>query len=403
MKKILRKKFVFFAMSAVTILLVVLIGAINVFSWIVLDKQSDEVLHAIADGDEKFLQMEFHDRGPFQSHMNMDTVKSARFFMVRINADGDVQDVNVDQISSVSVEQASQYAKLVTGNSGKTDAFKYEIKQLGADRLIFFVDISGQVQTFIMVLSISCVIAMVCWIAIFIFVFLLSGKVVRPIFAGMEKQKQFITNAGHELKTPLAIIQSNNDASALIYGETKYSRNIRQQTRRLNVLMTNLLTLAKLDEEVKLPTATIDVGELLHKMLPDYEDAIAQNRVALSVEIQPNITMQVHTDTFAQMISILLDNAVKYTPEDGKISVVVRRNCEHIEIVEENTCNKQGNCDPERLFERFYRGDSARTQDNSISGYGIGLSAARAIAETFGGTLKANYTTDGMLRFIARF
>lgn len=403
MRKTLRKKFVFFAMSAVSILLVVLIGAINVFSWVILERQSDELLHTIAGGGDIFTQPEFRDRGPFMRPMNMDTVKSARFFMVSVDANGNVRDVNVDQIFSVTAEQAAQYAAKISDNSGKVDSFKYETKQFGADRLIFFMDISAQMQTFVMVLTISCGIALVCWMLIFAVVFLLSGRVIRPILAGMEKQKQFITNAGHELKTPLAIIQSNNDAATLIYGETKYSSNIRRQTKRLNVLMTNLLTLAKLDEEVRLPTERVNISDLIRGMLPAYEEAIAQKRLGLSVDLQPEATMQVHTDTFSQMISVLLDNAVKYTPEGGIIRLCARTEGEHVEITEENTCDTQESRDPERLFERFYRGDSARTQDNSVSGYGIGLSAARAIAEAFGGTLRASYTKEGTIRFVARF
>lgn len=403
MKKTLRKKFIFFSMSAVTILLVVLIGTINAFSWIILDRQSDDVLHTIADGNDKFLQMDFHGRGLFLPPMNMDTVKAARFFMVHTDQDGNVKDINIDQISSATAEQAAQYAKQVTDNTGKVDVYKYEIKRLGSDRLIFFMDTSGQIQIFVMVLSISCAIAFLCWIAILIFVILLSGRVVRPILAGMEKQKQFITNAGHELKTPLAIIQSNNDAFTLIYGENKYSKNIRQQTQRLNVLMTNLLTLAKLDEEVKLPTENVDISELICKMLPAYEDAISQKQIDLSVKLQPRVTMQVHKDTYCQMISILLDNAVKYTPNGGTIRFELRQSGTQIEITEENTCEMQNRSDPERLFERFYCGNSARTQDSSISGYGIGLSAARSIAETFGGKLTAEYPEAGKIRFTVRF
>lgn len=404
MKRTLRKKFILFAMSAVTILLVVLIGAINVFSWVLLDRQSDRVLHAIADGRDQLLPMEFHERGPFQASMNADTVKSARFFMVRMDAEGNVQDVNVDQISSVSAEQAAQYAGRITGNAGTVDVFKYEVKQLGSDLLVFFMDVSSQLQTFAMVLRISCAIALVCWIIVLIAVFLLSGRVVRPILAGMEKQKQFITNAGHELKTPLTIIRSNNDASALIYGETKYSQNIRQQTQRLNGLMSNLLTLAKLDEEITLPTVRLNVSALINGMLPAYEEAILQRRLVFSADIQPDIMMQVHADTFAQMLSVLLDNAVKYTPEEGQIRVAFYRIGERIELVEENTCHASDRGDPERLFERFYRGDPARTQDHGgVSGYGIGLSAARAIAEAFGGTLKATYMKEGTIRFTARF
>lgn len=403
MRKTLRKKFILFAMSAVTILLAVLIGAINAFSWIVLDRYTDEVLHTIASGDERKMQTDFHGRAPFQPPMDMDTVKSARFFMVRTDQDGNVKEVNIDQISSVTAEQAAQYAGEVTDLTGKVDTYKYEVKQLGADRLLFFIDTSGQLQVFVMVLSISCVIALICWSFVFLFVILLSGKVVRPVLAGMEKQKQFITNAGHELKTPLAIIQSNNDASTLIHGETKYSRNIRQQTQRLNVLMTNLLTLAKLSEEIKLPKERVDISEMIGGMLPAYEAAAAEKQIALSLHVRPHVFLQVHRDTFSQMISILLDNAVKYTPEGGSMFLSVTEENGHVEIVEENTCEVPANSDPEQFFERFYRGSSARTQDGSASGYGIGLSAARSIAEAFGGRLKAEYPKTGSIRFTACF
>lgn len=403
MRKALRKKFVFFAMSAVTILLVILIGAINILSRVILDRQSDNLLHTIADGNGAFVQTEFFEHNPFRRPMDMDTVKSARFFMVSIDADGNVKDINIDQISSVTAEQAAQYAKDVSDSKGKIDTFKYESKLMGTEKLIFFMDISGQIRTSVMVFGISGMIALTCWLLVLIFVILFSDKVVRPILAGMEKQKQFITNAGHELKTPLAIIQSNNDAGVLIYGETKYSENIRRQTQRLNVLMTDLLTLAKLDEEMDLPTATVDISELIKGMLPSYEDMWLKKTIVFSANIQPKLTVRVNDDYFLQMMSVLLDNAAKYTPNGGTVQLIARRNGGHIEIVEENTCDEQEAADPERMFERFYRGDNARARDNDVSGYGIGLSAARAIAESFGGTLKANYTDMGTLQFIARF
>lgn len=403
MKKILRKRFIFFAMSAVTILLVVLIGMINIFSWVLLDRQSDDILHTLAYGDDKIMQMGHHDRGPFLPPMSVDTVRAARFFLVHTDANGMVIDVNIDQISSVTIQQAATYAGLVTGNIGKINSYKYEVRQHGTDRLIFFMDTSGQLQTFMMVLTLSCAIALLCWIVILIVVIPFSRRVISPILAGMEKQKQFITNAGHELKTPLAIIQSNNDASALIHGETKYSKNIRQQTQRLNVLMTNLLTLAKLDEEIQLPAETVNISERIEQMLPTYEIMLQQKNIDFSASIQPNLFLRVHNDSFVQMMSVLLDNAVKYTPYGGVVRLDASQTGAHIEIVEENTCLTPDSMDTERLFERFYRGDSIRTQADSISGYGIGLSAARTIAENFGGTLKASYTRAETIQFIARF
>lgn len=390
-------------MLAVTVLLIVLIGAINGFSWIILDQQTDDVLHTISSRDGKFLQGDLPERNPFSPPMDMDTVKSARFFTVLTNPNGVVLDVNIEQISSVTLEEAVQYAAQVTDGSGTIDCYKYHVKQLGTEKLIFFIDTSSQLRTFIMVLTISSALALVCWLLMFLFVILLSGRVVRPILANMEQQKQFITNAGHELKTPLAIIQSNNDAATLIHGETKYSRNIRLQTQRLNVLMTNLLTLTRLDEDTSLPTESVDISLLVQEILSGFEDACTQKQLQLTAEIAPRIFLEVHRDTFAQMISILLDNAVKYTPESGLIQLTVRPNGGQIEIVEENTCVRIPDFDPEQFFQRFYRGDSARTQSGPASGYGIGLSAARSIAEKFHGSLTASYTGNDTIRFFARF
>lgn len=403
MMKTLRKKFILFAMSAVTILLVVLIGAINGLNWIILDEQSDSVLHMLTSAGEKFGQMELYDRRPFAPALDADTIKAARFFTVWMDQSGKTLEVNIEQISSVTTEQAVQYAQRVTAEQGRIEGYKYEVRHIGPDRLIFFMDTANQWRNFIVVLRLSTAIALACWIAILPLVVLLSGWFAKPIVAGMEKQKQFITNAGHELKTPLAIIQSNNDASTLIHGETKYSRNIRQQTQRLNVLMTNLLTLAKLDEEAKLPSETVDISQLIAGMLPTYGDAALEKQILFTASIQPGVELQVHRDTFQQMILILLDNAVKYTPENGTIHLTLNSKGGRVLIVEENTCQKATQEDPERLFERFYRGDTARTQDGSNAGYGIGLSAARAIAESFGGTLAAEYPDAGRIRFTARF
>lgn len=138
-------------------------------------------------------------------------------------------------------------------------------------------------------------------------------------------------------------------------------------------------------------------------MLAAYETVLAEKQIALCLNVQPNVFLQVHRDTFSQMVSILLDNSVKYTPVGGEICFSVTRENGHVEIVEENTCEVPNNCNPERFFERFYRGNSARTQDSTASGYGIGLSAARSIAENFGGKLVATYPKAGMIRFTACF
>ena len=405
MTKTLKRRFVVFTMSAVTCLLLFIVLAINGVNWMMLERQSDMMLETLVDADGSFQQMDFNRPPPFSRPLDMDRMRASRFFIVRSDQGGRITDVNIDQISAIDHETAKSYALEVLNAddiSGRIHGYKFAVKKLGPATLTFFMDTSEQSENFRMVLFVSTAIAVLCWVILLIIVILLSGKVIRPVLVGMEKQKQFITNAGHEMKTPLAIIQSNNDTMALIHGENKYNVHIRNQTKRLNVLMSNLLTLAKLDEEIPLPTEMVNISEAANDLLPVYtEDAQARN-LRFSVQIEPDVIMQTNKDSFRQMMTILLDNALKYTSDDGYIRLTLARDGRHVQIITENTCNTSLEPDPERLFERFYRGDAARTQKES-SGYGIGLSAARAICENFGGKLTAEYSSADSIRFTARF
>ncbi len=405
MTKTLKKRFIIFTMTAVSCLLLFIVLALNSLNWIMLERQSDAVLETLVDADGMFQKMDFKRPPKFSIPLDMDRMHSSRFFIVRSDVDGNVLDVNIDHISSIDNETAKAYALTVMQsgkNEGRIEGYKFAVKQLGKHQLIFFMDTSGQRESFKTVLFVSCAIAVLCWLLLLIIVAWLSGIVIRPVLVGMEKQKQFITNAGHEMKTPLAIIQSNNDTMALIHGENKYNAHIRKQTKRLNVLMSNLLTLARLDEETVLHTEKVNISELINEMLPDYQQE-AQNRcLSFDTSIEPDIIIQTNPDSFCQMLTTLLDNAVKYTTDRGYIRLRLERDGKHIKIIEENSCDTCFEQDPERLFERFYRGDLARTQDNEASGYGIGLSAARAICENFDGKLWAEYPDSESIRFTAR-
>jgi two-component system sensor histidine kinase CiaH len=404
MTKILKRRFIIFTMMAVTVLLAFIVLAINGLHWVMLERQSDSRLEMLVDADGAFHKMDFDRPPPFTPPLDLDRMHSSRFFMVESDADGNTIDVNLDQISSIDMETAKEYALTVWKSgkeSGRIDGYKFAVKQFGSNQLTFFMDISGQRENFYTVLFVSGIIAVLCWLILLGIVVLLSGKVIRPVLAGIEKQKQFITNAGHEMKTPLAIIQSNNDTMALIHGENKYNAHIRTQTKRLNMLMSNLLTLAKLDEAIPLQTEPVNISLLINELMPAYQDIALTHNLSFHAKIEPEVLIQTNKDSFRQMLALLLDNAVKYTPENGTIELSLKKQGRHIQIVEENTCDSSHEADPERLFERFYRGDLARTQNGDSFGYGIGLSAARAVCENFGGKLTAEYPSADRIRFTA--
>ena len=406
MTKTLKRRFIIFTMTAVSCLLLFIVLAINGLNWMMLDRQSDMILETLVDADGIFQKMDFNRPPHFARPLNMDRMRSSRFFIVSSDAFGNIMDINIEQISSIDSKSAKNYALKVLKTDkeyGRVDRYKYAVKKMGSNIIIFFMDTSEQSESFYMVLFASTAIALLCWMILLIIVILLSGKVIRPVLVGMEKQKQFITNAGHEMKTPLAIIQSNNDTMALIHGENKYNVHIRNQTKRLNVLMSNLLTLAKLDEEIPLPRENVHISDVTKELLPVYAEEAQGKNIHFQVQIEQDIVIQINKESYRQLLTIILDNALKYTPDYGKIQLLLIQNGKQVQIVEENTCDSSLESDPERLFERFYRGDMARTQGKENSGYGIGLSAARAICENFNGTLKAEYPSSDSIRFTAGF
>ena len=394
-------------MAAVTVLLLMLMLSINGLALFMFEQQSDTVLDNLVETNGMFMKAHPNEENKKKLILfpEIDIMRSARFFIVELDEYGSALFANVDQIFYVSMDEAVSFAKTALDKGdekGRIDRYKYAIKKIDDGDMVFFLDMTREMVTMRTLLLVSVVIAAGSWLIVLLFVVLLSKRFVRPIIAGMEKQKQFITNAGHELKTPLAIIQSNNDAMTLIQGETKYNRNIKDQVVRLNELTANLLTQAKLDEEVVLPKEHLNISELAGSVIQPYKVSAENKQIGFTAEIAPDIMFNANRDSFTQLLTLLLDNAVKYTSDEGDIRFTLTKGSRHILITEENSCSPDLKVDPERLFERFYRADSARTQQDQHSGYGIGLSVARSICESMGGKLTASYPEDGRIRFEAR-
>ena len=407
MIRTLRSKFIFFAMAAVTVLLIVLGLSINGLAWFIFERQADRMMDTLVNSDGTFMRQgpPPDGRAPLPPP-ERDMMRSARFFTVRLDPYGSVIAANVDQIFYVDADEAFDFAEKAVSSgksSGRIDRYRYRVKTSDDGEDVFFLDMTREYLTMRTLFFVSAVIAAGSWLIVLLFVILLSGRVVTPIIAGMEKQKQFITNAGHELKTPLAIIQSNNDAMSLIHGENKYNRNIRSQVTRLSDLTSNLLTQARLDEEAELVREKVDISELSGEILKSYEEQANIRNVAIMSGITPGLVISTNREYFTQLLEILMDNASKYTPVGGTIRLDLYRESGHIFLSEENTCDQKPSEDPERLFDRFYRGDKARTQNDPGSGYGIGLSVARSICEALGGKLNTVYPEDDLIRFIAKF
>lgn len=439
MVKQLQKKFIISAMLAVTILLVVLIGGINVFNYLTTSNDNDRLMEMLCysfetstkwnadttdntqspqsiNGTQKNTAADIsgsqnnpdfppQDNGTkppddkknngFGRH-DKNAVDSARYAAVAIDKNGNIIRTDVTHISSLTEDEVTaitEALKNTASGTGTYSGFLYRISETkrAEGKVIILLDNGMQISSFFTVLFISVGAGIFGWLLMLLLVILLSKKTIAPVARSIEKQKQFVTNAGHEIKTPLAIILANTDAMELHNGENKWSKNIRAQTLRLSGLMQNLLMLAKMDESsAKLPMCSFDISTAAEDTVNAFIEPAALKGVMIEQDIQKGLQLNGNHDSIVQLITVLLDNAVKYTESGGMIRAKLSGNDKNITLSIANTCEPIDH--PEKLFDRFYRGDSARTQKNG--GYGIGLSVAQAIAELHKGTITAENITD---------
>ena len=434
MVKQLQKKFIISAMLAVTILLVVLIGGINVFNYLTTSGDNDRLMEMLCysfetstkwnadttdntqppqsingtqqntaadiSGSQNNTDFPPQDNGTkppddkknngFGRH-DKNAVDSARYAAVAIDKNGNIIRTDVTHISSLTEDEAAAITEALKNNASGTgtySGFLYRISETkrAEGKVIILLDNGMQISSFFTVLFISVGAGIFGWLMMLLLVILLSRKTIAPVARSIEKQKQFVTNAGHEIKTPLAIILANTDAMELHNGENKWSKNIRAQTLRLSGLMQNLLMLAKMDESsTKLPMCEFDISTAAEDTVGAFIEPAALKGIMIEQDIKKGIRLSGNRDSIVQLMTVLLDNAVKYTESGGVIRAELYGSEKNITLSIANTCEPIDH--PEKLFDRFYRGDSARTQKNG--GYGIGLSVAQAIAELHKGSITA--------------
>ena len=335
MVRTLQIKFVKTAMTAISVLLLAVICAISgIYSFDTYRKEKNTAeMLADSGGIPDFVKMkrdrqEGFEPGPhdmqrpegtdsgnpfFDNRMSPDDVMAVRYFMIHYDTDGGIESADTGSIYSVTDEEAMEYGRQVIAGgkqSGIIGHFMYCLKDNEDGKTAAFVDVSSQISSILSVIVISLVIAAIAWILMFVFVSALSRRAIAPIAENIVRQKQFVTNAGHELKTPLAIIMANTEALELFNGESKWTRNIKAQTRRLNDLMQNLLTLSKMDEaDLNLPMQDFDIGELIGEAAAPFEEPAREKGLMLSVET-PQITVRANRGSIGQLIGILLEQLV---------------------------------------------------------------------------------------------
>lgn len=337
---------------------------------------------------------------------------STRYFAVLYDESGNLSQVKLSHIHSVDEEDAVNMAGLVRGLRHSFGRFGNHYFFEKADyedgtSIVAVLDASIQVGLNESIVRSTVLICFAGLFITFIAVFAASGRMIRPEIENARKQKMFITNASHELKTPLAVIRANTELEELMNGETEWTRSTLRQIDRLNGLIQNLVMIARA-QEAEEPGALkdIDASAAILESVQPYESLARQEEKTLTIDIVPGLHMFADESWIRQLAVILVDNAFKYCDEKGAIAVAFSkaRIGRQVRLTVSNSYAAGKGQDYSRFFERFYREDASHTIDTpddgsaNKGGYGIGLSIAESICSRCKGSIRASWK-DGVITF----
>lgn len=407
MIKKLRKKFIHITMISVTAVLLLLSIIINTANFVSINSELTQMLTVISENEGKIPMMFDRFNHGFRPgrQFTEETPYSTRYFVLRFTQSGTLVQYDLEHIATVTKSDTEKYLFVALKHGegfGYTSGYKFYVVNHGNNRyMAIFLDCNQQVNNIKMIAILTLAAIGFCVALVYIVVLLFSRKAIDPVVQSTERQKQFITDASHELKTPITVIATSLSVLEMETGKQKWIDKAKAQTEKLKELVNSLVTLSKMDEEHSvLKPADFDISSSISEAAYSFSDFSVTNGHELKISIEPNITYCGDEYMIRQLVSILIDNAVKYASGDTTIFFSLQKDRKGVLIKCRNECS-----DPieekelEKLFDRFYRPDKSRT--SSTGGFGIGLSLAKEIAESHKGSIHAKMLDERTIEFTA--
>ncbi len=416
MKKI-RRNFIVIAMLSMFLVLTIIITALNYINYQKMGGNLDDVTHILEMGNGSFYESpdpsdEDHDPSGHspddnfpQTHnkvpeppksISEETPYQTRYFTVRYDASGTIYATSVGHISAVDATQARAYAAKVydvAPSTGFIDIYRYRTVKSGDRVLCIFIDAEKELSTYRGSLMTSIAISAAGLFSVFLLLCFFSKLILRPVEESYRKQKQFLTDAGHELKTPLTIIDANTEVLEMEIGSSKWLDSTRNQVIRLTNMVKQFTALAKMDEaQGLLQKARFSLSQVLNETVDLFIPVATSTHRTLQVSCAEDLYYVGDEEQFRQLFCLLLDNAIKYSTPDSRIELTLCKHGKHLCFTIFNECEGIAKGSQDILFERFYRSDSSR--NSSTGGSGIGLSIAHSIVENHKGSIHAE-SADG--------
>lgn len=404
----LQRQFVLIAAGAVAILLTILLGVLNLYNFRATRQSVYARARLLAQQGGELTEFSGEEEdGGDEAELTVESPYQLRYFSVRLGDEGLVTGVNLSHIAAVNRSQAVQWARFVQGRRRPEGLlplgrFVYAYSRRPADAggvLVVFLDCSGEVRASRQLLRHSIVFGALMLALFTAVIALLSKRVVDPYTRSMESQEQFITNAGHELKTPLSIIAADAEFLEMTAGESEWTASIRAQVARMTALVNRLIRLAKLAERKEVQLVELNLAAIVTEAAEAFRPLAEQQKKELTVSAQEGARGFVTRDGFTELVSILVDNAVKYCDDGGgvKVRLTKRGRAKGCQLRVSNDYAAGQGMDMNRFFDRFYRADQSHNSEKQ--GYGIGLSMAEGLAREFHGKIAAEYK-NGVITFV---
>ncbi len=391
MIKKIKRRFILLSMLPFLLIMVIIVATMNTVNYFTLVRDADDLLSVISSDMYEYDKPK--DLGQYDGvpHEPTVTVGNSRFFTVLLSSSGDVLSVDTTHISTVGDEEAKVYARAVMGR--KTSGFYYDYRYSvtpSADGLrVDFLDTSYQLESIRIFTVSSVAVSGIVYALVVFVVIILADRIIKPFAESYEKQKRFITDAGHEIKTPVTIIGANADLMEMELGENEYIDEIKAQVDNMKELVSALVYLAKMEEEERSGVRIeLPLSEIVEETVSSFAAPAQLRGLKLKLDVVPMLSIYGEDKSIRTLISVLVDNAVKYAPDSTTVDIRLTRQNKNVILSVSNTTSEElGREKLMLLFERFWRNDKSR--NSASGGHGIGLSVARAITENHNGRITA--------------
>ena len=405
MIKKLRIKLIAASMASLFLVLFVIGGIVGIINYKKIVEDADRILEVLEENAGKFPQKFPIDRKDDRTGMSPEIPYESRFFSVLLDENGSIILTDTSKIASIDTEKAIEYALEIWDRKtekGFVDEYRYWQCSYNGEVRIIFLDCRRQLDNFHNFLLTTFGVSCAGFLSVFILMVYLSARIVKPFSDNYEKQKRFITDAGHELKTPLTIIEADTEVLEMDFGENEWLQDIQSQTKRLADLTNTLVALSRMEEgQNSSMRVEFPLSDMVEEVCHTFQAPAKVQEKELTSTIEPMISMKGDEKAIRGIVTILLDNAVKYSNENGHITVALEKKKNRIYLSVFNTTefiSKEQIC---HLFDRFYRTDVSR--NSKTGGYGLGLSIAAAMVESHKGKILVETEDEKSLQITVVF